>query len=165
MLIWLHIKIKKLIHIIKRKNYISFDILKLFMRSTEINDKIRIVEGDDMIYRYTAINNCTLDLDTVEEMTKVGDSWCQERLCANLIDIRDMLFIDSKTRAYAAAQYRQHVAAAAILIDSKISSYFANIFLKFSKPKFPTRLFTIEEDAVKWLQEQIQKKKSGNQQA
>ena len=125
-----------------------------------VNDKMRVVEGDDMIYRYIAINNCTLDLDTVEKMTHIGDSWCEERLCANLIDIRDMLFIDSKTRAYAAEQYRPHVAGAAILIDSKISSYFANIFLKFSKPKFPTRLFTNEEDAVKWLKEQITKRLS-----
>ncbi|HEX2394344.1 MAG TPA: STAS/SEC14 domain-containing protein [Bacteroidales bacterium] len=133
------------------------------MRDTVVNDKIRVVEGDDMIYRYIAINNCTLDMDTLEKMTQIGDSWCQDRLCANLIDIRDMLFIDSKTRAYAAAQYRPHVAAAAILIDSKISSYFANIFLKFSKPKYPTHLFTNEEDAVNWLKEQIQKRQTNQQ--
>lgn len=131
------------------------------MRTTTVNDKIRITEGDDMIYRYVAINNCTLDMDTLEKMTNIGDYWCQERLCANLIDIRDMLFIDSKTRAYAADQYRPHVAAAAILIDSKISSYFANIFLKFSKPKFPTKLFTSEEEALKWLNEQLEKRRRG----
>jgi len=128
------------------------------MQSTVINDKVRVVEGDDMIYRYIAINKCTLDMDTLEKMTTIGDSWCQERLCANLVDIRDMLFIDSKTRAYAAAQYRPHVAGSAILIDSRISSYFANLFLKFSKPKVPTRLFTNEDDAVKWLKEQMQKR-------
>jgi hypothetical protein len=128
------------------------------MRSTIINEKVRVVEGDDMIFRYIALNQCTLDLETLEKMTVVGDTWCQERLCANLVDIRDMMFIDSKTRAYAAAQYRPHVAGTAILIDSKISSYFANIFLKFSQPKVPTRLFTNEDDAVKWLNEQIQKR-------
>jgi hypothetical protein len=128
------------------------------MKSTIVNDKIRVVEGDDHIYRYIAINNCTLDLDTLQKMTLVGDTWCQERLCANLVDIRDMLFIDSKTRAYAAAQYRPHVAGTAILIDSKISSYFANVFLKFSQPKVPTRLFTNEAEAVKWLLEQMQKR-------
>jgi hypothetical protein len=128
------------------------------MRSIIINDKLKIIEGDDMIYRYIAINNCTLDMDTLEKMTKTGDEWCQERLCANLIDIRDMLFIDSKTRAYAAAQYRAHVAGTAIIVDSRISSYFANIYLKFSQPKVPTHLFTNEKDAEKWLLEQIQKR-------
>jgi len=128
------------------------------MRSITINDKVQVIEGDDMIYRYIAINNCTLDMDTLEKMTQVGDTWCQERLCANLVDIRKMLFIDSKTRAYAAAQFRPHVAGQAIVIDSKISSYFANLFLKFSQPKVPTRLFTSEDEAVNWLHEQMEKR-------
>ena len=130
------------------------------MQETTINNKIRVIEGDDMIFRYVAINNCTLDLDTVVKMTEVGDTWCQERLCANLIDIRNMMFIDSKTRAYAAAQYRPHVAGTAILTESKISSYFANIYLKFGKLKTPTRLFTKEDEAVKWLKECMTKRKT-----
>jgi hypothetical protein len=131
------------------------------MQTITINDKVKIIEGEDLIYRYIALNNCTLDMDTLEKMTQTGDTWCNERLCANLIDIRNMLFIDSKTRAYAAAQYRPHVAGTAIIIDSKISSYFANIYLKFSQPKVPTRLFTNEEEAVKWLKEQMQKRQKG----
>jgi hypothetical protein len=125
------------------------------MQQKTVNDKIIVIEGDDMIYRYVAINNCTLDMDTVVKMTEIGDTWCAERLCANLIDIRNMFFVDSKTREYAAAQYRPHVAATAFLIESKISSYFANIYLKFNKLKTPTRLFTKEEEAIKWLKEKI----------
>jgi hypothetical protein len=132
------------------------------MQSTTINDKIQVIQGDDQIYRYIAINNCSLDMDTLEKMTQVGDTWNGNRLCANLIDIRNMMFIDSKTRAYAAAQYRAHVAGTAIIVDSKISSYFANIYLKFSQPKVPTRLFTKEDDAVKWLHEQMQKRMKVN---
>ena len=126
------------------------------MRSIVINDKLKIIQGDDQIFRYIAINNCTLDMDTLEKMTQTGDSWNGTKLCANLIDIRNMMFIDNKTREYAAAQYRTHVAGQAILIDSKISSYFANIFLKFSKPKVPTKLFTDEDDAIKWLKKQME---------
>jgi hypothetical protein len=126
------------------------------MRSIIINDKIKIIQGDDNIFRYIAINNCTIDMDTLEKMTQTGDSWNGTNLCANLIDVRNMMFIDNKTREYAAAQYRTHVAGQAILIDSKISSYFANIFLKFSKPKVPTKLFTDEDDAIKWLKKQME---------
>jgi len=125
------------------------------MRSVTINDKMQVIEGDDDIFKYVAINNCTLDMDTVERIIETGDDWCQCRLCGNLIDIRNMMFIDSKTRAYAAAQYRPHVAGTAILLDSKISSYFANVYLKFSQPKTPTRLFTNESEAVEWLYEQM----------
>jgi len=125
------------------------------MQTTIINDKVKLIQGDDQIYRYIAINSCIMDMDTLEKMSKQGDEWNGTRLCANLIDIRDMVFIDSKTREFAAAQYRPHVAGQAILLESKISSYFANIFLKFSKPKVPTKLFTIEEEAVKWLKQQM----------
>jgi hypothetical protein len=98
-------------------------------------------------------------MDTLEKMTRTGDSWCGEQLCANMIDIRNMLFIDSKTRAYAAAQYRPHVAGTAILVDSKMSSYFANVYLKFSRPKVPTRLFTNEEEAIQWLYDEMKKRR------
>jgi len=128
------------------------------MQTITINNKVKIVQGDDQIYRYIAINKSTIDMDTLEKMTKIGDEWNGDKLCANLVDIRDMLFIDSKTREYAAAQYRPYVAGMAILMDSKISSYFANLFLTFSKPKVPTRLFTKEEEAIKWLKEQMAKR-------
>jgi len=128
------------------------------MQSTIVNERLKIVQGDDQIYKYIALHNCTLDMDTLAKMTQVGDTWNGSRLCANLVDVRNLLFVDSKTREYAAAQYRPHVAGQAILIDSKISSYFANIFLKFSKPKVPTRLFSREDEAMRWLKDQLEKK-------
>ncbi len=129
------------------------------MESKIINDKIELIKRDDQIYIYKAINKSSIDLDTVKKMTKIGDEWNGTKLCANLIDIRDVFFIDSKARAYGAEQYRSHVAGQAILIESRISSHFANLFLKFSRPKVPTRLFTIENEAISWLKTQMQKHK------
>lgn len=128
------------------------------MQTAIINDKVKMVQCDDQIYKYIAINKCTLDMETLVEMTRVGDSWNGTKLCANLVDIRDLFFIDSRTRAYAAEQYRPHVAGQAILIESTVSSYFANLFLKFSNPKVPTKLFTKEADALLWLKEQMAKR-------
>ena len=129
------------------------------MESKIINDKIELIKRDDQIYVYKAINECTLDMETAEAMTKAGDEWNGTKLCANLVDIRDMFFVDSKVRDYAAAQYRPHVAGSAILTESVFNKYFANLFLKFSKPKVPTKLFTKEEDAIAWLKEQMTKRK------
>jgi hypothetical protein len=119
---------------------------------------MEVTQGDDQIFRYVAINNCTLDMDTIEKVTEIGDTWNEEKLCANLIDIRDMMFIDSKTRTYAADQYRPHVAATAIVVESRMSSYFANLYLKFSKPKIPTRLFTKVDEAERWLKNKMQER-------
>ena len=125
------------------------------MQSTIINDKVKVVQGDDQIYHYIALEKSDIDVDTIEKMTVIGDTWNGTALCANLVDMRKVSFIDSKARAHAAAQYRPHVAGQAILIESKISSYFANLFLKFSRPKVPTKLFTVEEEAIKWLKDQM----------
>ena len=129
------------------------------MESKIINNKVELIKRDDQIYIYKAINKCSLDLETVKAMTQAGDEWNGTELCAKLIDIRDMLFTDSKARDYGAKQFREHVAGQAILTDSRISSSFANLFLKFSKPKVPTRLFTNEEEAIDWLKKQMAKKK------
>lgn len=130
------------------------------MQSTIVNDKVKIIQGDDQIYQYIALKKSSIDLDTLEKMTEVGDSWNGSELCANLIDLRDVFFIDSRARAHGAAQFRPHVAGQAILIESKISSYFANLFLKFSKPKVPTKLFTVEQDAILWLKSQMLARKN-----
>lgn len=128
------------------------------MRSTVVNEKMEVTQRDDQIFNYVAINNCTLDMDTLKKVTEIGDTWNEEKLCANLFDIRNMMFIDSKTRAYAAAQFRSHVAASAIVVESRMSSYFANLYLKFSKPKIPTRLFTKTDEAEDWLKKKMQER-------
>jgi hypothetical protein len=129
------------------------------MESRIINDKIELIKRDDQIYIYKAINKCSIDVETVKMMTEAGDEWNGTELCANLIDIRDMLFADSEARSYGAKQYRDHVAGQAFLVDSRISSSFANLFLRFSKPKLPTRLFTKEEEAIEWLKDQMKNHK------
>ena len=125
------------------------------MESKTINGKLELIKREDQIYIYKALPKSSIDLETVKEMTRVGDEWNGTTVCANLIDIRNVQFIDSKARAYGAEQYRSYVSGQAILIESKISSYFANLFLKFSNPKVPTKLFTQETEALSWLKKQM----------
>ena len=124
-------------------------------RNIIVNNKLEIVQGDDQIFRYTVLNKASLDIETVQQAEKIGDEWDNEQLCANLIDVRNMIFVDAQTRNYSAQMYRKHVAGVAIIIESSVSTYFANFYLKFSRPKIPTRLFTSIEDAETWLLEQI----------
>lgn len=121
-----------------------------------INNQIDLIKREDQIYIYRALPKSSIDLETLKQMTVAGDAWNGTTLCANLIDIRDVLFIDSKARAFASEQFRPYVAGQAMLISSQISSYFANIFLKFNKPKVPTKLFTKEEEALAWLKVKMQ---------
>jgi len=47
-------------------------------------------------------------------------------------------------------------AGAAILTNSPISKMVGNLFLKFNKPEFPSKLFTDREKALLWIKEQIE---------
>ena len=41
--------------------------------------------------------------------------------------------------------------AGAIVLDSPVGSFLGNFYLLVSKPKVPARIFTKNEDAIKWL--------------
>lgn len=43
----------------------------------------------------------------------------------------------------------------AVVIRSTVAKVFANLFLKISKPSFPTQIFTDKEKAVEWVQKII----------
>ena len=139
------------------------------MEKKIINNKIELIRREDQIYIYRAINKCTLDMETIKAMTKAGDEWNGNALCANLLDIRDMIFASSEVRSYGAKQYRPHVVGMAILTrtrpmaswrtDSRLSNSFANLYLKFSKPKIPTKLFNSETEAINWLKRQMEMRK------
>ena len=43
------------------------------------------------------------------------------------------------------------VLAGAIVLDSPVGSFLGNFYLLVSKPKVPARIFTKNEEAIKWL--------------
>jgi len=77
-----------------------------------------------------------------------------------LSDISQLKSTDRDARDYLA---KHGIAAgAALLTYSPISKLVGNLFLKFNKPKFPTRLFTSEEKALAWLREQRNRSLNNN---
>ncbi len=49
------------------------------------------------------------------------------------------------------------VVVAAVLLDSAIGSIIINFFIRVSKPLRPTKIFTNEEEAKKWLSQFVKK--------
>ena len=46
-----------------------------------------------------------------------------------------------------------HITGVALMVKSSVSKMLANSFLAWSRPPHPTRLFTCEEEAKRWLKE------------
>lgn len=71
-----------------------------------------------------------------------------------LMDIRESKGIDREGRQYSASVgVGKHITAMAVLMNSTFSRIMGNFWLRTTKPLFPTRLFTSEEDAVAWLRD------------
>lgn len=73
-----------------------------------------------------------------------------------LSDIRTVSEVPKDAREFFGSERGcEGVLAAAILVSSSVGSMIANFFMKINKPAVPTKLFTEEEPAKKWLKEQM----------
>jgi hypothetical protein len=69
-----------------------------------------------------------------------------------LVDFRGMQSMDREARAYFAGPATAAViSAAAILVDSSLETALGNLFILLDKSLVPTRLFTLESQAIAWL--------------
>lgn len=68
-----------------------------------------------------------------------------------LQDISNLKSIDKKSRDIAEKEGQELLYASASLVNSHITKFMFNTFLKLKKTEIPFRAFTKEEDAVKWL--------------
>ncbi|HLG02131.1 MAG TPA: hypothetical protein VI731_00960 [Bacteroidia bacterium] len=60
---------------------------------------------------------------------------------------------EKEARDYAAEETPKFIQALALITNSTLSKFIANVFLQLKKPPYPTRLFTNEEDALQWLRQ------------
>lgn len=69
-----------------------------------------------------------------------------------LINIKQVKFVSKEARDFLASEKGcEKVSASAILINSAVESMLGNFFMRINRPLVPTRLFTDENAAIKWL--------------
>lgn len=99
-----------------------------------------------------------LDLKTAKSIVLLRKEFSGYKDFAGLADARKVASVSREAREYlSSAEATEGVLAGAILSDSSFSAFLANFFLKVSKPRIPTRIFTDEKKALDWL-EQFKKK-------
>jgi hypothetical protein len=126
-------------------------------KSIIVNNKVKVSTVDELIFYYTVIDKVEIDLDTADKMAEAGEKLGGHvEKCANLIDIRKMLFIGGPARNSLAQAAPSNLKANAIVMNSKLQSTLVNLFLRFSKPVINTRIFTEVEPAESWLRMQLE---------
>ena len=66
---------------------------------------------------------------------------------------RKLHSISREARVFYANESASFACAVAILTQSPVSKVIGNFFVGLNKPSIPTRLFTLEQDALNWLLE------------
>lgn len=71
-------------------------------------------------------------------------------------EISNLTAPDKETRDFSAKETPKFVKALAILCDNPFSNFIANAFFALKKPPYPTRIFSEEHEAKKWLMQFIE---------
>lgn len=109
------------------------------------------IQNEILIVRYPARK---IDLRTAMNIVTLRKEYARGRDYPVMADTRKIKSATREAREYlSSAEALEGLTAGAILSDSSFSAFIANFFLKVNRPKMPTRLFTVEENAMKWLEQ------------
>ncbi len=98
-------------------------------------------------------SNYEIDIEGAKQIVK------DRLICQNNIkypafaDFKGVKSVSKEARDYLAKEGSFLVKACAILVSSPVDKIMINFYSKINKPIIPTKLFTNNEDALKWLQQ------------
>ncbi len=97
----------------------------------------------------------SIDLDKAVKITEKASELIGNLVHANLVDIRKMAFMSSDARKFFGRQDKNTVKAVAIVMNATFHRPLVNLYLKFSRPSLPTKMFDDETEAVNWLLDKL----------
>jgi len=125
------------------------------MAKTETIDGIADISLQDDGILIMKMHKTSVDLEAAKKITEVASNLAADFVHANLVDIRAMIFMSSDARKHFGSQDKSTVKAVAIVMNSKLHRPIVNLYLKFSRPSLPTKMFDDEEEAREWLLEKL----------
>jgi hypothetical protein len=116
------------------------------------NGKFEITILTNHIFKLKPFEGIELDIEDVQEMRRVYLKFSNNESFAILLDATENFSLTSEARTLLASkEYTVKRIAAAFVTKSLANQLVGNFFIKFNKPATPTKMFTDEEHAFKWL--------------
>lgn len=128
-----------------------------FWRVTTEKAEIKLLKS--RLLKIVMLPSSSIDLKSAIAITNAANDIAGNKLHANLIDIRKMMFMTSDARKHFKNFNRTNIVATAILIDSKLHKTLMQMYFKFTPPKIHTKVFDDEKEARAWLLEEINRVK------
>lgn len=121
-----------------KKNYIDTSVGSHFIQDNVLH--IIFKEGADVC------------IDCMKESKKARLLLQSNQKMKILVDSRGLFNITKEARAYAAEERHARLSIAmAIVSDSLPTRLLTNFYIKFNRPKTPTKMFTNKNKALEWL--------------
>lgn len=111
-------------------------------------------EGILYIIYKPSLKAMTLDIakKLVDDRLKVSNN----RVMPLFVDISNLRETSKTARDYLAeGDAVKHTNATALLVNNKLTRMLASIYMAFSRPSIPTKVFTDQEEAMKWLKRYV----------
>jgi hypothetical protein len=123
----------------------------------EIIDKVELPASvvslrSDGIIEFALKSNTTLNISDAKSIVDATEKLGGGKKFPLLISAGNFTLVDTEVRYYAASpEANRFTIASGIVVNNLAQKLLGNAYIKFNKPPTPTRLFTKEEEAVKWL--------------
>jgi hypothetical protein len=117
----------------------------------------RIYLGDDGIVRIDIVlPDARITVTDSQEYSEALARVCQGKRRPILVDMRNVRSSDRASRDFANNdQGPLIISAFALLGNSLVTMMIGNLFVKLTRPPFPTRLFQNEVEVLQWLKQYL----------
>jgi hypothetical protein len=117
------------------------------------NSKSEITRLSDYIYKITPYEGIELTAEDVRELRIICLRFSGNRPFAVLLDAsHNFTPTEEARKLLASEEYTDLRIAAAFVTSSLANKLFGNFFIRFNRPATPTRLFSDEAAALRWLE-------------
>lgn len=94
-----------------------------------------------------------LNLDDIKQAIEMREKLSGEQKQYWLYDITNLKNVTKEVRDYADRFGQNYLYCIAVLVNSHITKFIFNSYLKLNEPEFPFLFFTKREKAIEWLLE------------
>jgi hypothetical protein len=107
------------------------------------------IEDGILFFEYKA--NTAIDLQVAMRVVADRIAFQNERDLPVFCDTRGIVSIDKAARDYLAKSGSMLAKAVALMVSENVSITMSTFYLEISRPSVPTRIFTIEQEALDYL--------------
>jgi hypothetical protein len=105
------------------------------------------------ILRMKIMEDASIEVEDAVQNYEAASSLTNGEKHLLLVDAQANVYISKETRIYSAQTKPNSPLAIALVVNSTANRLIGNFYINFNKPKVPTKLFSNEEKALKWLEE------------